>query len=136
MTNASRAKRDGVISKIRNSTTAQLWIVVAVAVAFFLAMRYLGIVGDCGPHDRDGQCGIGAAMMEEYGIAGAIMIWILASGHILWAKGRREHELRSRRLHGEDAVDPEHDRGAALLQNRLEDDKRKDAEDRARNRPA
>jgi hypothetical protein len=124
--NDSSFPRDGVIAKIRNSTAAQLWIVAAVSVAFFLVMKYAGFAGDCGPHDRDGQCGIGAAMMDEFGISGAIMLWIIASGYVLWAKRRRARAIRSRRLHGEDFVDPEHDRGAALLQNRLEDDRRRD----------
>jgi hypothetical protein len=74
VTNASRAKRDGVISKIRNSTTAQLWIVVAVAVAFFLAMRYLGIAGGCGPRNHSGQCGMSVLFMQVFGIIGAIII--------------------------------------------------------------
>lgn len=136
MRDDSPETRDGVIEKIRHSTAAQLWIVVAVAIAFFLVMKYLGIAGDCGPHDRDGQCGMGAYLMEVFGVVGAIIIWIGASGRILWAKRKREHRLRSRRLHGEDFVDPNYDRGAALLQNRLDDDKRRDMRERDPNRRA
>jgi hypothetical protein len=127
MVNDSPPARDGVIAKIKNSTTAQLWIVVAVGVAFFLAMRYLGIAGDCGPHDHDGQCGMGAFFMQVFGAIGAIIIWVGASGQILWAKRRRERRLRSRRLHRDDFIDTKLDRGAALLQNRLDDDRQRDA---------
>jgi hypothetical protein len=135
MENDSPPVRDGVIARIKNSTAAQLWIVAAVAVAFFLAMRYLGIAGDCGPHDHDGQCGMGAFFMQVFGVLGAILIWAGASGQILWAKRRRERRLRRRRLRGEDFVDPMVDRGASLLQNRLDDDKRRDALQRQPRRP-
>jgi hypothetical protein len=118
-----------VISKIRNSAAAQLWIVVAVAIAFFLAVRYLAIASGCGPHDHDRRCGMSTFYGQVFGGLGAIIIWIGASGQIVWAKRRRERRLRSERLHGEDSVDPEHDRGAAMLQNRLEDDRRRDAQD-------
>jgi hypothetical protein len=127
MVNDSPPARDGVIARIKNSTAAQLWIVAAVAIAFFLAMRYIGIAGDCGPHDNGAQCGMGAFFMQVFGMIGAIIIWAGASGQILWAKRRRERRLRSRRLRGDDFVDPMLDRGAALLQNRLDDDRRRDA---------
>jgi len=135
MVNESPPVRDGVIAKIKDSTTAQLLIVVAVAVVFFLAMKYIGIAGDCGPHDHDGQCGMGAFFMQVFGAVGAVIIWAGASGQILWAKRRRERRLRRRRLRGEDFVDPMVDRGASLLQNRLDDDKRRDALQRQPRRP-
>ena len=131
----SPPERDGVIARIKSSTAAQLCIVAAVAVAFFVAMRYWSIADDCGQHDHDGQCGMGAFVGQLFGAVGAIVIWFGASGYVLSAKRRRERRLRSRRLHGDDFVDPMHDLGAALLQNRLDDDKRRDALERQPRRP-
>lgn len=126
MVNDSPPARDGAIARIKNSTTAQLLIVVTVAVAFFLVMKYWSIADDCGPRDHDGQCGMGAFVGQLFGAVGAIVIWFGASGYILSAKRRRERRIRSRRLRDE-FVDPMLDRGAALLQNRLDDDRRRDA---------
>ena len=123
MTDDDLLPRDGVIAKIRNSTSAQLWIVVAVSIAFFLMMRYVARAR-------------GSALIAELGLAGAFLIWIIASAYILRAKGRREVALRKKRLHDETFVDPEYDRGASMLLNRLEDDKRRAAEDQVRNRRA
>ena len=123
MTDDDLLPRDGVIAKIRNSTSAQLWIVVAVSIAFVLMMRHVGRIRDL-------------ARMTEFGLAGAFLIWIIASAYILRAKGRRELALRKKRLQDETFVDPEYDRGASMLLNRLEDDKRRAAEDRVRNRRA
>ena len=128
--------RVGVISKIKNSTAAQLWIVAAVAIAFFLAMKFLAIARDCGPIPHGVRCAFDSTSMQELGLAGAFVIWIIASARVLWAKGRRETALRKRRLHDDAFVDPEYDRGASVLLNRLEDDKRRAAEDRVRNRRA
>ena len=117
-------------------STETLWIVIAVAISFYFAMKYAGIAGDCGPHDHDGQCGMGAFFMKIFGLVGAIIIWLGMSGQILSAKRRRERRFRNQRRHDESFVDPEYDRGAAMLVNRLEDDKRRAAEDRVRNRRA
>jgi hypothetical protein len=118
MTDDDLLPRDGVIAKIRNSASAQLWIVVAVAIAFILALRLLGYA------------------LTTFGLVSVFLIWIIVSACILWAKGRRETALRKKRLHDETFVDPEYDRGASMLLNRLEDDKRRAAEDRVRNRRA
>lgn len=74
--------------------------------------------------------------MVKLGLAGAIIIALVASASILWAKRARTMAARKKRTHGESFVDPEYDRGAAMLVNRLEDDKRRAAEDRVRNRRA
>jgi hypothetical protein len=136
MLNDDLPPRDGLFSKIKSSTAAQLWIVAAVAIAFFLTVKYLGIARDCGPAPRGGQCAFDSTLMQEFGLAGAFMIWIIASARILWAKSRREKAKRKKRAHDESFVDPEYDRGASMLLNRLEDDKRRAAEDRVRNRRA
>ena len=127
---------DGVIAKIKNSTSAQLWIVAAVSVAFFFAMKYIGIASDCGPNSHDGQCGMSTFFMKVFGLLGGIIIWLGLSWRILWTKRQRDRRHRRQRLHGESIVDPEYDRGAAMLQNRLDDDTRRAMEDRVRNRRA
>jgi len=58
---------------------------------------------------------------------GALLILLAAGGLILWGRRRRARRQRDARLHGEDFVDPSVDRGAAMLQNRLDDDRRRDA---------
>lgn len=127
MLSDSPRARDGVIARIRNSTAARLWIVTTIAVAIFLAMRYWGIARDCGPREHDGLCEMSASAGQLSGAVGAIVFWLGASAYVLSARRRRERRLRIRRLHGDDFVDPMVDRGAALLQNRLDDDRRRDA---------
>src|SRR5664279_4590037 len=76
MASDSPPPREGVIARIRESTAAQLWIVAAASVVFFLVFKIAGMLGDCGPHDHDGQCGMGAFVGELFGGFGAIIIWI------------------------------------------------------------
>jgi len=119
--------RDGVVAKIRRSTVAQLSIVAAGSVAFFLLFKIGGILADCGPHYHDGQCGMGAFVAEVFGGFGAIIIWLGLSARILSTQRRRARGRRHQRLHGDDSVDPMPDHAAALFQNRLDDDARRDA---------
>jgi hypothetical protein len=127
MENDSPPARDGLIAKIRESPTAQLWVVAAGAVAFFLVFKIAGMLGDCGPNDHDGQCGMGAFMGEAFGAFGAIIIWIGLSARILWAQSRWKRGRKHQRLHSDDIVSSMPDHAAALFQNRIDDDVRRDA---------
>ena len=126
MASDSSPPREGVIARIRESSAAQLWIVAAASVVFFLVFKIAGILGDCGPHDHDGQCGMGAFVAELFGAFGAIVIWIGLSAQILWARRRRERRRRRQRLRGDGSVDAMTDHAASLFQNRLDDDARRE----------
>ncbi|MDQ2765518.1 MAG: hypothetical protein M3Y30_00055 [Gemmatimonadota bacterium] len=132
----SPAPRDGLIARIKHRTSAQLWIVAALGVGFYLVMHAGARIGQCGLFDSINRCGMATFVAEVFGVFGAIVIWIGLGGRVYWAKRRRERRLRNQRLHDENFVDPEYDSGAAMLQNRLEDDERRASEDRVRNRRA
>ena len=70
------------------------------------------------------------------GVIAKIRSWIMASAPVLWVTGSRNGARKKKRRHDDSFVDPEYDRGASMLLNRLEDDKRRAAEDRVRNRRA
>ena len=87
--------------RVRNSASAQMWITVAVAITFALAMRNL----------------YGTA----FGYAGGFLIFIVAGGWVLYAdlKRRRSSPVR---VKDKSTADEAHDFGAALFQERLADD--------------
>ncbi|HEV7703229.1 MAG TPA: hypothetical protein VGO46_03010 [Gemmatimonadaceae bacterium] len=75
-------------------------------------------------------------LIAKLGSAAALVILLIASVRIVRSKRRRDIASRKKRSHDDTFVDPEYDQGASVLLNRLEDDKRRAAEDRVRNRRA
>ena len=122
MTNAPQHAREGVLARIRESTSVQLWIVVAVSIAFFLVMTLIGALDDCGLGPGDGQCGMGPFFAKVFGVFGAIIIFVGAGGRVLYGQKVRATRLRHKRMRSPDSVDPQRDHGAAMLRNRLDDD--------------
>lgn len=107
--------------RIRNSATAQLLIVVAVAVTFTLVMKLWASSSDCAPNDGDGSCGISTFVGGGFAYAGGLAIFIIAGARVFYAdlKRRRAHPNR---VKDRTAADEAHDFGAALFQERLVDD--------------
>lgn len=87
--------------RIRNSASAQMWIVVAVAIAFALVTSAF----------------FGAAL----GSIGAFIIFIGAGGLVLSAELRRRRATPNR-VKDRTSLDEANDFGAALFQERLADD--------------
>ena len=107
--------------RIRNSATAQLLIVVAVAVTFTLVMKLWALSSDCAPNDGDGPCGVSSFVGGGFAYAGGLVIFIVAGARVFYAdlKRRRAHPNR---VKDRSAADEAHDFGAALFQERLVDD--------------
>jgi hypothetical protein len=74
-------------------------------------------------------------MMTAIEIAAALLI-LIATASIVRARRRRDVATKKNRSPDDAYVDPAYDTGASMLLNRLEDDKRRAAEDRVRNRRA
>lgn len=110
MESDSSPARDGVIARIKESPSAQLWLVAIAAILFFLVFKIAG-----------------SFVAEIFGGFVAIIIWVGLSARILWTQSRWKRGRRGRRLHSDDIVSSMPDHAAALFQNRLDDDVRRDA---------
>jgi hypothetical protein len=87
--------------RIRNSASAQMWIVVAVAVTFaLLVSTFFGAV---------------------FGLVGAFIIFIGVGARVLYVDLKRRR-ARPVRVKDKSAADEAHDFGAALFQERLSED--------------
>lgn len=107
--------------RIRNSATAQLLIVIAVAVTFVLAMKYWAFASDCAPNDGDGSCGTSAFLGGGFAYTGGLAIFIVGGARVFYADLRRRR-AHPNRVKDRSAADEAHDFGAALFQDRLVDD--------------
>ena len=87
--------------RIRNSASAQMWITLAVAVAFALVMR----------------TSVGAA----FGDVGGFIIFMGVGARVLYVDLKRRR-ARPVRVKDKSAADEANDFGAALFQDRLTDD--------------
>jgi hypothetical protein len=105
--------------RIRNSASAQMWIVVAVAVTFFLVMKFWS-AGSC-EHNSSSTCGVGIFVGEAFGFIGAFIIFIGAGARVLYVDLKRRR-ARPVRVKDKSAADEAHDSGAALFQERLAED--------------
>jgi len=107
--------------RIRKSVTAQLLIVIAVALMFTLAMKLWASSSDCAPNDGDGPCGVSSFVGGGFAYAGGLAIFIIAGARVFYAdlKRRRAHPNR---VKDRTEADEAHDFGAALFQERLVDD--------------
>jgi len=120
--------RSELAQRISNSASAQIWIVIAVSVSFYLVFR-IASAAQCGR--SDGQCGMAAYLEAVFGFVGAIIIFIVAGGRVLWAQRERERRAIKQRRKGI-RPDAEHDFGTALFRERLADDGPRDGEERSR----
>ena len=93
--------RSELAYRIRNSLSAQMWIVVAVAIAFALAMKAV----------------FGAA----FGAMGGCIIFFGVGARVLYADLQRRR-ARPVRVKDRTTEDEANDFGAALFQERLADD--------------
>jgi len=107
--------------RIRKSVTAQLLIVIAVAVMFTLAMKLWASSSDCAPNEGDGPCGISSFVGGGFAYAGGLAIFIIAGARVFYADLRRRR-AHPNRVKDRTAADEAHDFGAALFQERLVDD--------------
>jgi hypothetical protein len=107
--------------RIRNSVTAQLLIVLAVAVMFTLVIKYLASASGCGSNVGDGPCGTSTFFGDGFAYAGGFAIFCIGGTRVFYAdlKRRRAHPIR---VKDRTAADDAHDFGAALFQDRLVDD--------------
>ncbi|MEO6924994.1 MAG: hypothetical protein ABI142_14295 [Bryocella sp.] len=54
----------------------QLALLTIVSVIWFFVWLHLGKVGECKPHDPNGECGVPTLVSFVYGLGGAFMIFI------------------------------------------------------------
>jgi hypothetical protein len=121
--------RSELAEKISNSTSAQIWIVLAASLAFYFVFRIAG-AAQCGPN---GQCGMAAYIETVFGFVGAVIIFIVGGARALWAQRQRERRALKQRRKGI-RPDAEHDFGSALFRERLADDAPRSGEERVRSR--
>ena len=93
--------RSELAYRIRHSASAQMWITIAVAVAFALIVSFA----------------YGAA----FGCVGGFVIFVGVGARVLYADIKR-HRARPVRVKDKSADDEAHDFGAALFQERLSED--------------
>src|SRR4051812_28008849 len=108
--------RSELAERIRNSTSAQIWIVLAVSLVFYFVFRFAS-AAQCGPN---GQCGMAAYLESVFGFVGAVIIFIVGGVRALWAQRQRERRALKQRRKGI-RPDAEHDFGTALFRERLAD---------------
>jgi hypothetical protein len=83
-----------VISSLRWTGWRRVAAVYGVATAFASGLALIGWLGDCAPHEIDGQCGMSALFLAIIGLLGAFII--IALGHLLPAlQGPRASRGRS-----------------------------------------
>jgi len=119
--------------RIRKSVTAQLLIVIAVALMFTLAMKLWASSSDCALNEGDGPCGISSFVGGGFAYAGGLAIFIIAGARVFYADLRRRR-AHPNRVKDRTAADEAHDFGAALFQERLVDDQSSARDERGRSK--
>jgi len=66
---------------------------IGISFLSFVLFSYIGKVGDCKPHEIDGQCGMSTAFGFVFGILSAVVILMCGGVYLALKRSREKREI-------------------------------------------